>query len=131
MNILKKIFSKSASEPVSKQTFPWKTLTSVEQLDSIAESSQNTTVVIFKHSTQCHISKMVLSNFESEAAELTTRADFYFLDLLQFRGVSNAVADRYNVVHQSPQLLIIKKATCVYDASHHSIQAAELEKYLD
>jgi len=131
MNFIKKLFSEAASKPEKKASFPWKPLTAIDQLDTIAESSQNTTVVIFKHSTQCHISRMVLSNFEREATELAATADFYFLDLLQFRSVSNAVAEWYNVVHQSPQVLVIKKTTCIYDASHHSIQAALLEEYMD
>lgn len=131
MNFIKRLFSEAPSKPEIKEPFPWKPLVAIDQLDTIAESSQNTTAVIFKHSTQCHISRMVLSNFEREAAALATRADFYFLDLLQFRSVSNAVAERYGVIHQSPQLLVIKKATCVYDDSHHSIQAAVLENYLD
>lgn len=131
MNFIKKLFSEAPSKSEIKESFPWKPLVAIDQLDTIAENSQNATAVIFKHSTQCHISRMVLSNFEREAAALALRADFYFLDLLQFRSISNAVAERYDVIHQSPQLLVIKKATCVYDASHHSIQVAVLEKYLD
>src|SRR5690554_2573539 len=104
MNFIKKLFSEVSSKSETKESFPWKPLVAIDQLDVIAESSHKKTIVIFKHSTRCFISRKVLSNFEKEASEFALKADPYFLDLLQFRSVSNAVAERYNVIHQSPQL---------------------------
>jgi bacillithiol system protein YtxJ len=51
----------------------------------------------------------------------------YFLDLLEHRNVSNEIANRYNVIHQSPQVIIIKDGKAVYDASHERIDAGKLE----
>ncbi|TNF08335.1 MAG: DUF2847 family protein, partial [Bacillota bacterium] len=53
----------------------------------------------------------------------------YFLDLLNHRDVSNEIANRFQVVHQSPQLILIKNGVAVYNASHSEIQAEVLEKY--
>jgi bacillithiol system protein YtxJ len=68
---------------------PWLTIESAEDLDKVVEESKHTKVAIFKHSTSCFISKMVLKNFE---ADLNKHAPdgykFYYLDLLRFRPIS-------------------------------------------
>jgi len=56
--------------------------------------------------------------------------DAYYLDLLNYRDISNEIATRFNVVHQSPQILGIKNGVCVYHASHENIQAKDLEKFV-
>ena len=83
-------------------------------------------VVIFKHSTRCSISRMALKQFENEF-DLEDRVDAYFLDLLEHRDISNEIANRFKVQHQSPQLLLIKDGKSVYDVSHSDIDAGELK----
>ena len=53
--------------------------------------------------------------------------ELYFLDLLAHRSISNEVAERFGVVHQSPQLIVIKDGKAVYDASHSDIDAEALK----
>ncbi len=50
--------------------------------------------------------------------------------LLNHRDVSNAIVERFHVVHQSPQLIIIKDGKAVADASHEGINALQLSKFL-
>ena len=47
--------------------------------------------------------------------------EFFYLDLLAFRQLSNAIAARLNVPHQSPQVLLIINETCTLHASHSEI----------
>ena len=54
----------------------------------------------------------------------------YFLDLLRYRSISNAVEDRYGVPHASPQVLLIRNGVCVHTASHLSIDHADLIEQL-
>jgi bacillithiol system protein YtxJ len=54
----------------------------------------------------------------------------YFLDLLNHRDISNAIAERFNIVHQSPQVVIIKDGKVVAHASHEGINELQLSKYL-
>ena len=96
------------------------------QIDEIMEMSEQMPVIIFKHSTRCSISRMSLKNFENEY-DLGENVSAYFLDLISFREVSNEIASRFNVVHQSPQLLLIVGGKSVYDVSHNSIDAQELK----
>ena len=115
---------------VSKSTFAWKNLRSIENLNKAQQDSHIKTVVLFKHSTRCSISRFVLKNFENTVTIPEEEMDFYFLDLIEYRSVSNGIAERFNVIHQSPQLIILKKGEAVYDASHESIDAEILNQYL-
>ena len=107
----------------------WNELTRIETLDDITEISKTQAVVIFKHSTRCSISKMVLSQFE-ENFELKGETKLYFLNLLLYREISNKIASRFNVHHQSPQMILIKKGIAVYNASHEEIKAEKLMNLL-
>lgn len=126
------LFGKKENNTTSKEAkqIPWLKLSSLDQLDEIAEASKTTPVAIFKHSTTCGISRMVLRNFENDYGIDADKMKLYYLDLHSFREVSNEVGYKFQVIHQSPQLLVIKNGEAVYHASHHSIHANELEKFI-
>lgn len=105
----------------------WNELTSTEQLDVIEAQSESQLVLIFKHSTRCSISRFALKQFEFEF-DLQEVIVPYYLDLLNFREVSNAIAARYRVQHQSPQLIVLKNREVVQHASHEGIAVSELRK---
>lgn len=128
MSLFNGFFDKKNEVP--KSTFAWKNLRSIEDLNKAQQDSHIKTVVLFKHSTRCSISRFVLKNFENTVTIPEDEMDFYFLDLIEYRSVSNEIAERFNVIHQSPQLIILKKGEAVYDASHESIDAEILNQYL-
>lgn len=102
----------------------WKNLTSIDQLDAIATKSFNLPQVLFKHSTRCSISSMALNRLETNTAP--QGVDFYLLDLLQHRDISAAIAEKFKVHHESPQVLVIIKGECTYDESHMGISMDEI-----
>lgn len=126
MSLFSTIFGSSESNNTSKSKINWIPLTNISQLDEIVAISNGKPVVIFKHSTRCSISRMVLKQFENDF-DTTNNVDAYFLDLLEHRDISNEIAARFNVYHQSPQLLLIKGGKSVYDVSHDGIDAGELK----
>lgn len=128
MSFLKKIFSSEGEENNSKPE--WLPVTDVAQLDAMIQESQDKPVLIFKHSTRCGISRMALKQFENDYTIATGKMELYFLDLLAYRSVSNAIAERFGVVHQSPQLIVVKNGVSVYDASHGDIAAEELKQFV-
>lgn len=128
MSLFNGFFDKKNEAPKSR--FAWKNLRSIEDLNKAQQESHIKTVVLFKHSTRCSISRFVLKNFENTVTIPEEDMDFYFLDLIEYRSVSNEIAERFNVIHQSPQLIILKKGEAVYDASHESIDAEILNQYL-
>jgi bacillithiol system protein YtxJ len=122
--------SKGPSQKAEKKELPWQALTSTEQLEAIAETSKTKPVAIFKHSTRCGISSMVIRQFERSYEIPEGQMELFYLDLLNYREVSDEVAARFQVWHQSPQLIVIKNGTAVHDASHHSIAAAQLLRFI-
>ncbi len=102
----------------------WKQLTDVNQLNDIVKNSNVKAQVIFKHSTRCSISSVALNRFNK--VDNPKNIDFYLLDLIKHRSVSNTVADVFKVHHESPQVLIIVNNDCIYDESHLAISAEDL-----
>ena len=111
----------------SPPTIVWTDLTQINQLDQLITESAATPVVIFKHSTRCDLSAAMLMRFERTYEFNETALKPVFLDLRQFREVSDEISSRFGVVHQSPQLLLIKDKKVVYSANHDDIFAKSLE----
>lgn len=126
MGIFNSLFGGNKESKEEKDPLPWKRLTSLGQLDQIAKDSKSKPVAIFKHSTTCGISRMALRQLESQYDIDPNALDLYYLDLKAYREVSQEVAIRFQVLHQSPQIILIKNGTAVYAASHGSINAGEL-----
>ena len=119
MSFFNKIFGSSEEEKSSPEF--WKYLESEEDLNRAIAVSTEKKVAIFKHSTRCFISKTVLKNFEKEVENSDKNMDYYFLDLLAHRDLSNKIADDLGVTHQSPQLIVLENGVVVNHASHQSI----------
>lgn len=105
----------------------WKPLQSLSELDRIEKESYNKPVLIFKHSTRCSVSRMAVKQFEADYTIDPDKMDSYFLDLLNFRSVSNEIATKFFVEHESPQVLLIKDGKCIYHTSHSDIDAEALK----
>ena len=102
----------------------WKILTSESDLLEITKKSAEIPQVIFKHSTRCGISSMAKSRLER--SQQPPGIDFYFLDLIAHRSLSNKIATDFSVHHESPQILLIKDGECVYDESHSGISMDDI-----
>jgi bacillithiol system protein YtxJ len=102
----------------------WIHLTDEEQLKQIVIKSQSKPQVIFKHSTRCSISSVAFQRLQKVAQP--SDIDFYFLDLIAYRSISNKISEVFNVYHESPQVLVIKDGECIYDESHLSISMNEI-----
>ena len=109
----------------------WIQLTDLAQLDELDSSSGSKPVLLFKHSTRCSISRAALGRLEREWS-VTDDASItaYFLDLLSFRSISNAIAERYSIEHESPQALIVESGRCVQVSAHFGIDYADVKKAL-
>ena len=100
----------------------WNKITSIEQLDDIKEKSKDKNVLIFKHSTRCSVSSMAMNRLERAWKEEETREITpFYLDLVEYRDVSNEIQNTFKVIHESPQVLLIKNGDCIYDDSHMNI----------
>ena len=116
MGFLDRIFSDS-----NQLNEHWTELMDIAQLEKVEQESFTQPVVLFKHSTTCGISAGAKYRLENEWPFEDEQFSFYYLDLLTHRNISNAIADRYGVIHQSPQLVILSQGKAVDHTSHHRI----------
>jgi bacillithiol system protein YtxJ len=103
----------------SNSNFNWIELKNDLDLDHAIETSYETPILIFKHSTRCSISTMAKNRIES--VKEIKYGHLYYLDLIMFRSISNRIASEFNVKHESPQILKIDKGECSYHGSHQEI----------
>lgn len=103
----------------------WQKLEKHEQLNEIDELSKKGSVLIFKHSTRCSVSATALDRLERKERMLSTVSNFY-LDLISYRAISNEIAQRYQVIHESPQALIIRNGKVVHVTTHLDINWDDL-----
>jgi len=97
--------------------------------EAIEKSHQNKGIVIFKHSTRCSISSVAKTRL-SLTWNMGEELPIYHLDLIKHRDLSNLIAEKFNIFHESPQLLLIKSAECTYNTSHLSISFKNLKDNL-
>jgi bacillithiol system protein YtxJ len=127
MSFFKNMFNSSEEKDSNENKINWNELTDLGQLNEIIALSNEKPVAIFKHSTRCSVSRMALKQFENEF-NYSDKVTPYFLDLIEYRAISNEIASRFGVTHQSPQLILVKEGKAIYNVSHSDIDAEELGK---
>ena len=103
----------------------WILLQDEKQLNEIVSNSNNVPQVIFKHSTRCGISSMTKSKLDKK--EAPKGINFYLLDLIRFRSISDKIATDFGISHQSPQVLVINKGKCIFNESHYGISFDDIQ----
>ena len=115
---------------IKKMNKIWSNLTEENQIAEIIALSNSIPVYIFKHSTTCGISAQAKENVEISFKNTDKPFLLYYLDLLKYRSISNEVASKLNVHHQSPQLILVHNGEVVFTTSHHKIKTNILEDSL-
>ena len=125
MGLLKSLFRRG-SEGDNVNVINWNKLENNSDIDKIIDQSELNTIVIFKHSTRCGISSSVLIRFEKQTKPLTDQANFYLLNVIQHRNISNEISQQFSIQHESPQLIIIKNREVIAYNSHYDILNMDL-----
>ena len=97
---------------------------SIDSLDRLFKQSFERPIVLLKHSTTCGISSGVYREVGLVASDVNV------VVIQTHRDISNAIADRTGLRHESPQAIILKDGKAVYHASHYDIEAAHIEASL-
>jgi bacillithiol system protein YtxJ len=100
-----------------------------QDLEELLERSKTDPVLIFKHSTQCSVSSEAYDEFmrfTDSAGDLVCGVVLVIED----REISNTVASRLGVRHESPQAIVVKDGRPAWKASHWSITADSLSEAL-
>ena len=130
MGLLNSIFGSSKDKPIENKNINWIPFNALEQIQTIKENSNSESIFIFKHSTRCGISSMVIKQFEKLFQEEHQNLKVYYLDLLNYRNISDEVGHTFQVMHQSPQLLVIRNGVSVHNASHYDITQIDLARFI-
>ncbi|HEY7212983.1 MAG TPA: bacillithiol system redox-active protein YtxJ [Thermoanaerobaculia bacterium] len=97
-------------------------------LDELLEQSRERPVWIFKHSLTCGTSAAAWAEFQRFAADPSgDGAVFALIEVQTARAVSTALAQRTGVLHQSPQVLLLRDARAAWHASHYQISVRALK----
>lgn len=107
----------------------WINLTNSEQLAELDNSSFVNPSIIFKHSYRCFTSVLAKRRFEETLKKFTNSYSIYLLDVVSHRQISNIIAEKYNITHESPQVLVIQNSRCIYHKSHEQIDGHKLKEY--
>ena len=126
MGFFKKLLGSDDEVKQVEKVLPWIFLTDIGQLDEIKKASFSKPQILFKHSTRCGISSMVMNKFVKNYDIDTELVNLYYLDLLSYRSVSDEVGYMFGVIHQSPQLIIVKNGEVVKHSSHYDINSNEI-----
>lgn len=108
----------------------WVKIESIDDVENISSNEGEKTHLIFKHSTRCSISSMSLNRLEKKWDISASLVQANFLDLIRYRDVSNFIANKFDVYHQSPQILLIKNGVCVFHCSHNEISVDAIKEHL-
>ena len=92
---------------------------SQEQWAGILDLSKEQTVYVFKHSSRCGISSMVLNRFEKQMKE--RNETYFYLHIQNSRFLSNWIAEELHIRHESPQLIILKDTKVLHYDSHYAL----------
>lgn len=128
MGIFNKLF-KGEQEEKNQNGISWNEIKTVDDLNNAIKNSSEKPVVLFKHSTRCSISSSAISRLERKWNSEETSASPYYLDLISFREVSSAIAQKLGVQHQSPQMIVVKNGKATFNASHMEINFEDVKKH--
>ncbi len=103
----------------------WEILDTEGQFLKLLESGGS--FAVFKHSTRCSVSSVAKNRIERD---WDLDIPIFYLDLIKFRAISNLIADKAHIEHQSPQLILFKDGLPIYDASHNAIIVSEVKEAL-
>ena len=100
----------------------FKRVKDIEGLDALVESHGERPLVIFKHSLTCPISSAAYDQMEQYEGGVA------LVEIQNARTLSGAIASRFGVTHESPQVIVLRKGQVVWNASHFKITAEAVAK---
>lgn len=125
--IIRKLFSKDKIENKVQNSFD---ISSTEKIQNIVSASKNKKQFIYKHSTRCATSFFALQNIKSLELVKRNNIEFYLVDVIAQKEISNSIAKIFKVKHESPQVLILESGEVIWHGSHQMISVENLEKFL-
>ena len=112
-------FSRAKSDDDHTSKIPWKELSSTAEVDDAIMASNSNPQVILKHSPRCGISFMAKRNLDHMPK--LDNVGYFLIDVIRDRAVSQYLAEKLGIRHESPQAFVLKEGTVTWHGSHHRI----------
>jgi bacillithiol system protein YtxJ len=97
----------------------WNNIKSVDDIAEAVMQSNAGDVLIYKHSSRCGVCWAAKRRLETVD---TDQLPIYMVDVIADRALSNMIADRFDVTHESPQAILLRNGEAVIVKSHSSIR---------
>jgi len=105
-----------------------KTIETIEDLNTVLKESSMAPVVLFKHSNTCPISAGAYSKITKGIEDGILKADVYMLIVQKSRELSNYIQEKFDIQHESPQVIVVYKNEAIWNTSHNSIGAESINE---
>ena len=106
-------------------------LDSAEVLEEAIATSEERLVLLFKHSVTCGTSAQAYDELLGHLSTGQHTTQYVIVTVQTHRDLSDAVAARFKVRHETPQTLLIHKGQVVWEASHFSVTAETIKSAID
>ncbi|HYF03159.1 MAG TPA: bacillithiol system redox-active protein YtxJ [Patescibacteria group bacterium] len=103
-------------------------LRTIEELETVMQKSHEKPIVLFKHSVTCPVSANAFDEFHSYFKNAPEDIEHYVITVQAARPVSNKAAEKLNVRHESPQVILLKDGAAVWNDSHSYITEVALHR---
>lgn len=131
MNFIKNIKSIFSHDPNDSGYQEWGKISESLELTEIEKVSYNKIQLIYKHSTRCATSYFALQNLQNFPEEIFEFSDLYLVDVIGQRRLSAEIADRYDIRHESPQVIILQNGEVIWHGSHSEIRSDVILKVIN
>lgn len=101
-------------------------LSDLDMLEAAIAESRERPVLLFKHSRTCGVSAEALDELRAHLDRDGAGATYKMVTVQSHRHVSDEVADRLGIRHETPQAILIRDGRPVWKASHFRITADAL-----
>lgn len=103
-------------------------LTDADQLTGAPARPPGELLLIFKHSTTCPISAAARSEVQAYLNAAGDAPAAVEVLVIEQRPLSNQIADRFQIRHESPQAILVRDGQAVWHASHRAITREALSR---
>jgi len=99
----------------------------VDDLHRLLAESESRPVLLFKHSYTCGVSMEALDELVAHLNDREAKTflpQYAMVTVQTHRALSNAIAQKLGVRHETPQALLVRNGRVVWSASHFRVTAA-------
>ena len=122
MGFLNKLFGKGTEES------DWVQLESEDSVEEVFKASGTRIQLILKHSQSCAVSFFAKQNLDSVPLEEWPEMDRTMVEVVRFRPISQYIAKKTFVQHESPQILVILKGEVIFHTSHSEVNKVNIQQ---